>query len=36
MPLDRVTEQMRSELATNPLNLDAEIERWGPNLIGTA
>lgn len=36
VPLDRVTEQMRSELATKPLNLDAEIKRWGADLVGMA
>jgi catechol-2,3-dioxygenase len=34
VPLDRVTERMRAELATRPLDLDAEIERWGAELVG--
>lgn len=34
VPLDRVTEEMRSAVATRPLDLDAEIERWGADLVG--
>lgn len=36
VPLDKVTEQMRSAVATRPLDLDAEIERWGADLVGMA
>jgi catechol-2,3-dioxygenase len=36
VPLDRVTEAMRSELAIAPLDLTAEITRWGPDLVGMA
>jgi catechol-2,3-dioxygenase len=34
VPLDRVTEQMRAELAVRPLDLDAEIRLWGADLVG--
>ena len=34
VPLDRVTAEMREAVATRPLNLDAEIERWGADLVG--
>lgn len=34
VPADRVTAQMRSELAVRPLDLDAEIARWGADLVG--
>jgi catechol-2,3-dioxygenase len=34
VPLDRVTEAMRGELAIAPLDLTAEILRWGPDLVG--
>jgi catechol-2,3-dioxygenase len=34
VPTDRVTEQMRSEVAVLPLDLDAEIARWGADLAG--
>lgn len=34
VPLDRVTEEMRSAVATRPLNLDAELDRWGADLVG--
>lgn len=34
VPVDRVTEQMRSEVAVLPLDLDAEIEHWGADLVG--
>jgi catechol-2,3-dioxygenase len=36
VPLDRVTEAMRSELATRPLDLPAEMQRWGADLVGMA
>ncbi len=36
VPLDRVTEQMRAEVAIKPLDLDAEIAHWGPELVGMA
>jgi catechol-2,3-dioxygenase len=36
VPLDRVTDAMRSELAVAPLDLDAEISRWGADLVGMA
>jgi catechol-2,3-dioxygenase len=35
VPLDRVTEQMRAAVHTEPLDLDAEIEHWGADLVGT-
>ena len=34
VPADRVTEQMRKQVAVLPLDLDAEISRWGPDLVG--
>ncbi len=34
VPADRVTEQMRSQVAVRPLDLDAEVERWGADLVG--
>lgn len=34
VPLDRVTEAMRAELTTRPLDLDAEIREWGADLVG--
>jgi len=34
VPLERVTPQMRSEVAIKPLDIDAEIARWGPELVG--
>ena len=34
VPLDRVTDAMRAELAIRPLDLDVEIERWGADLVG--
>src|SRR5882757_8152818 len=34
VPLDRVTEAMRGELAIAPLDLTAEILHWGPDLVG--
>ena len=34
VPLERVTLQMRSEVAIKPLDIDAEIARWGPELVG--
>ncbi len=36
VPLDRVTEAMRTEVAVRPLDLDAEIEHWGADLVGMA
>lgn len=36
VPLDHVTEEMRAELAIRPLDIDAEITRWGPQLVGMA
>ncbi|MQA14073.1 MAG: VOC family protein [Pseudonocardiaceae bacterium] len=36
VPADRVTEAMRSEVAVRPLDLDAEITRWGAQLVGMA
>ncbi len=36
VPLERVTLQMRSEVAVRPLDLDAEIARWGAGLVGMA
>jgi catechol-2,3-dioxygenase len=36
VPLDRVTEVMRAEVAVRPLDLDGEIERWGADLVGMA
>jgi catechol-2,3-dioxygenase len=36
VPLDRVTEQMREAVATRPLDLPGEIERWGADLVGMA
>ncbi|MBA2307970.1 MAG: VOC family protein [Pseudonocardiales bacterium] len=34
VPLERVTLQMRSEVAIKPLDIDAEIAPWGPELVG--
>jgi catechol-2,3-dioxygenase len=34
VPLDRVTDAMRQSSGTHPLDLDAEIERWGGDLVG--
>jgi catechol-2,3-dioxygenase len=34
VPRERVTPEMEAEVATRPLNLDAEIENWGADLIG--
>ena len=34
VPLDRVTDAMKEASATGPLNLDAEIEHWGGDLVG--
>ncbi|MBO0848091.1 MAG: VOC family protein [Pseudonocardia sp.] len=34
VPTQRVTDQMRAELATRPLDLDAEIRHWGADLVG--
>ncbi|MGQ0480034.1 MAG: VOC family protein [Pseudonocardia sp.] len=36
VPLDRVTEAMRAAVTTRPLDLDAEISRWGADLMGMA
>ena len=36
VPLDRVTEAMRGKLAVAPLDLEAEIEHWGADLVGMA
>jgi catechol-2,3-dioxygenase len=36
VPLDQVTEAMRAEVTTRPLDLNAEIERWGLDLVGMA
>ncbi|GAA3434517.1 VOC family protein [Kutzneria kofuensis] len=34
VPLDRVTDAMRQSSGTGPLDIDAEIERWGADLVG--
>jgi catechol-2,3-dioxygenase len=34
VPLDRVTEEMRKKVATLPLDLEAEVRRWGADLVG--
>jgi catechol-2,3-dioxygenase len=34
VPLDQVTEAMREQVALRPLDLTAEIERWGADLVG--
>jgi catechol-2,3-dioxygenase len=34
VPLAQVTEQMREEIVARPLNLPAEIDRWGADLVG--
>jgi catechol-2,3-dioxygenase len=34
VPLDRVTEQMRAATGNRTLDLTAEIEAWGPDLVG--
>jgi catechol-2,3-dioxygenase len=34
VPLDQVTEAMRAQLSTRPLDLPAEITRWGAHLVG--
>ncbi|MBA8926503.1 catechol-2,3-dioxygenase [Kutzneria viridogrisea] len=34
VPLDRVTEQMRAAAGTHPLDIEAEIRHWGPELVG--
>lgn len=34
VPAERVTPQMRSEVAIKPLDIEAEIARWGPELVG--
>lgn len=34
VPLNQVTEQMRAATATLPLDLDAELARWGADLVG--
>ena len=34
VPLDRVTDAMRSAGGTKPLDLDAEIKQWGADLVG--
>ena len=36
VPAQRVTDQMRAEVTTRPLDLDAEIRHWGPDLVGMA
>lgn len=36
VPLERVTPQMREEVAIRPLDIDAEIARYGPELVGMA
>jgi hypothetical protein len=36
VPLDRVTDVMRAEVATRPLDLAGEIQRWGADLVGMA
>ena len=36
VPLDRVTDEMRAEVTTRPLDLEAEISRWGLDLVGMA
>ncbi|GDY31293.1 VOC family protein [Gandjariella thermophila] len=34
VPHDRITEEMRARVATLPLDLEAEIRRWGADLVG--
>jgi catechol-2,3-dioxygenase len=34
VPRERVTPEMEADVATGPLDLDAEIENWGADLIG--
>ncbi|MEV6602534.1 VOC family protein [Kutzneria sp. NPDC051319] len=34
VPLDRVTDAMRDTTGMGPLDIDAEIERWGADLVG--
>lgn len=36
VPLDRVTDEMRAGVAIRPLDIDAEIRSWGPDLVGMA
>lgn len=36
VPIDRVTDEMRAEVTTRPLDLAAEINRWGRDLAGMA
>ncbi|MBV8933443.1 MAG: VOC family protein, partial [Kutzneria sp.] len=34
VPLDKVTDQMRASAGTSPLDIDAEIARWGADSVG--
>ena len=34
VPRERVTPEMESEVAIRPLDIDAEIAAWGPDLVG--
>lgn len=34
VPTDRVTQEMREQVAILPLDLDSEISRWGADLVG--
>lgn len=36
VPLDRVTQEMRTTVATRPLDLAKEITTWGENLVGAS
>jgi catechol-2,3-dioxygenase len=36
VPLERVTDAMREEVSTRPLDLPGEIDRWGADLVGMA
>ena len=36
VPREQVTPEMEAELAIRPLDIDAEIARWGADLIGAA
>jgi catechol-2,3-dioxygenase len=36
VPARQVTDEMRAEVTTRPLDLDAEIRHWGPDLVGMA
>ena len=36
VPLEKVTDAMREEVSTRPLDLPGEIDRWGADLVGMA